>query len=375
MEKNQPIFVEFYNLHLECGFEFYQEITLEESQKNIGKFWILQDGIFILSNEHQSYPYPCWRFFSFPYGHKLIVKKITPASEDDKNKIINFFSKYEPEVTAYSTAKDIQEKGIIELKPGTLGNLGLYELNQEVNWFESQDFLQFMFDYYCFRQLIDGYITKEIPTWTLGWIQEKIQQYRYSLRIWKDDELIDPIALSGNISISTLNFKRWGINIKGLIYGLDLAGLFASIHLQVAQLLEGNIKIKRCEYNGCNNILYVNHRNRRYCFDPECEAKRSAKSSRKSDNAIRELTRKRLVRAIDRLLTQEEIESGFHPASYFTDFETMPNITPRQFGSYISGERVKRLLRKKRIELTTKKPRNKKKYQFCRNTLTEKITI
>ena len=104
----QPIFVEFYNLHLECGFEFYQRIEREKLTENRAKFWVLRNGTFSLSRDHQSYPR--WTFYKLSYTHQFIVKKITLASEVDRKKIIHFFSQYQPAVTAFLTAKSIQEQ-------------------------------------------------------------------------------------------------------------------------------------------------------------------------------------------------------------------------------------------------------------------------
>ncbi|MHC4533478.1 MAG: CGNR zinc finger domain-containing protein [Planctomycetota bacterium] len=266
--KNQPLFIDFYNLHLDCCLtivpqneidtnEFWYRIETPEDEREEmeaevlirsievpidilqytwkAKHWVKRGNQFVLARQENidekdiSYPV----FPKQKWAGKLAIVAINPPSTETKSKITEFF------------------RGIPELWKrlftSIVGSMEDYKYTHDIDWYESKDFLDFMFDYFCFRNLIDGYLEGKIQTWTLEWLQEKIQNYRYSLLIYKDNEQVRTTTLGDEIVIDSLNFKSQGIQIKGLPYGLGLAIFSANIHSQVVQTLEEKREIKRCQ--------------------------------------------------------------------------------------------------------------------------------
>ncbi len=291
-EKNQQLFVEFYNLHLDCCLtivsrreintnEFWYRIkTPEEVKEDLeiamirglikesidiqhewkAKYWVKRGNKFVLERQENidekdiSYPV----FPEQKWAKRLAITTINLPLAETKVKITEFF----------------RNIGLLNVIAGSvLGSMETYKAIHDIDWFESKDFLDFMFDYFSFKKLIDGYLKGKISTWTLEWLQEKIQKYQYSLQIWKDNELVKPITLDDEISVDSLNFKRWGIHIEGLPYGLGLNIFLANIHLQVAQTLEEKREIRRCQApktqktSACQNIFIpqAKGKEQRYC--------------------------------------------------------------------------------------------------------------
>lgn len=297
IDKKQPLFIAFYNLHLDACLtivsrteidanRFWYQGEIPKDVKNeiektiehlrikgpansqyerIPKVWVKRGNDFILARQEEVTEKDI-TFPVFPQqkgAGRLAIAAIKLPSVETRVKITEFFRGI---------------PGFLEITDGSaLGSMKTYKATHDTDWFKSKDFLDFMFDYFCFQKLIDGYLKGKISTWTLEWLQEKIQKYRYSLQIWKDNELVKPVTLDDEISVDSLNFKRWGIHIKDLSYGLDLNIFLANIHLQVAKTLEEKRKIGQCKAPktqktpACQNIFrpQAKGKKQKYC-STEC---------------------------------------------------------------------------------------------------------
>lgn len=365
------IFVEFYNLHLDYCLEivprsnidinkFLYRIEMPEKVTRHewkAKCWVKRGNQYILTQQENTDPkditYPV--FLEKEWAGSIVITAINPPSTKTKAKINKFFR---------------DTPGLPDIIDGDeLGSMKEYKSICGIDWFESQDFLDFMLDYFCFRKLIDGCYEGKIPTWTLEWFKEKIQVYRYSLQIWKDDEIVEMNTLDDEISLDSFNLTIQGISIEGLPYGLDLAVLLVNIYLQVFHHVLKNIEIRRCADKDCNNIFHVNHQRRKYCLGKVCQAKRSAESSRKSNNLSRDTIRKKIARSIDSWLKGKK---QLDAAELMEEIPIIMKILrgqkdpTRSLGSYLAGELMKELLKEIGINLTVIEERDKNFYSFER---------
>lgn len=382
------IVVDFYNLHLDCClkivpqsnidiYKFWYKTELPEKvTENIdwdntqpewkAKCWVKRGNQYILTQpeniDTEDITYPV--FPEQKWADRIAITAINPPSTQTKAKIIEFF-RYTPGLTDIIDGDDF-------------GSLKKYHSICGIDWFEGQDFLDFMRDYFCFRKLIDGCCERQIPTWTLEWFGEKIQLYRYSFQLWKDDEIVEMETLDDDISLDSFNPTIHGIYIdQGLPYGLDLAPLFVNIDFQVFHHILKKIEIKRCAYKDCNNIFYVNHGGREYCLGKMCQAKRSSESSTKSDNRTRYTIRNYIVRNIDsswlaekkQLSAAELIQKRPNIAKYLS--RRKEKDPTKSLALYLKGKLMKELLREKGIKLTiTKEQRDHNLYTFERVVVT-----
>ena len=135
-----------------------------------------------------------------------------------------------------------------------------------------------MFDYYCLRQLIDGYLSNQIPTWTLAWFQNQINKYKKSFQICIEGKPIDYLATKQvAFSPKGYEFKENALFIGDLMYSLDLGEVFGKIHLEIMDLLKEQKDLKRCQAPktqkspACKNIFipYEKGKEQLYC-SPRC---------------------------------------------------------------------------------------------------------
>lgn len=158
----QPIFIDFYNLHLNCGFIFFQDDSFDLLKENVGKYWIKEGNEFhlkkietqidkyliedvqhilqiwkehpnlnldkigeqfnvnlgaltefdrrVIQNEkldEEDIAYPFW---SRKFGHTFAIQNIIPANRKDISKLINFFRERAPTVSSCLTKKEFTEK-------------------------------------------------------------------------------------------------------------------------------------------------------------------------------------------------------------------------------------------------------------------------
>jgi hypothetical protein len=145
--------------------------------------------------------------------------------------------------------------------------------------------------------------------------------------------------------------------------------ILAPAYWELIDLFRTRTTIRHCKRKDCNNIFHVTHQGREYCFDKVCEAKRSAESSKKSDNFSRNRIRTGIAQAIDEWL-EDEVQISASELMY-----EIPNIAKimrnkndpaKSLGTYLTGRIMKDLLREKGIELTFKKEGNTNLYCFER---------
>jgi len=279
MANEQPIFVEFYNLHLENCFTIVPREELGSPQWK-AKVWVRRwsegGNDFELTRQEDGkgvvfpvFPEPKW-------AKTLAIKEIRLPTEETKDKITKFCRRHFFNVFSDYNMPRNRICNMLEGYP-------IYMSKSINDWVNSEGFLDFMLDYYCFRKLIDEYLIGQFRVWTLEWFREYLHQFRYDLEIYRGNEsinsliFIDIIDFDEELSINSLKFNRQGSYIDKtpykMPYGWLLGYLLSYIYPQVEELLEDRTELKRCQAPKtqrtlkCQNIFIPQKRGKKqeYC--------------------------------------------------------------------------------------------------------------
>jgi len=188
--------------------------------------------------------------------------KLTEDSEIDRGAIIEFFKKYDPNLTKYLTAKDAE--GITDFLEMS-GSLGVFEKIIGKSWFETDDTKDFYDLWYLAKEIIDGKINHELTQWQLirvgmlltnvkpsfimgnketrqlistGWIPEKIDPNKYKF-------------MQGvNFSLSKLSGNQ-----ESSEFILHLSELKYKLFKAILPFLNEEIVIRKCLAEDCQRAF------------------------------------------------------------------------------------------------------------------------
>ena len=266
--KEQPAFIDFYNLHLASGYARNSELQ-----------------------ENSVYP-----------------------DEEEQQKLIDFFSKHESclkhgkEITGCMNAKEAyqQSRGefLSQVMDDIKGSLGEYELRkilkavnpedpvgflesndflecaeeQRFSWFRNNDFLDFTREYHNAMWLVDSYIERSIPKSCLHWLSEGIGKYKRELSLEYlpmgmpvSLDHLDVFEKADSIDADNYYFTLERTFDRGkLQYGIRLYRIMFLIYRDLVAMLAEKMPIQHCAFEGgkrtprCNNVLVASN-SRKYC--------------------------------------------------------------------------------------------------------------
>ena len=244
--------------------------------------------------------------------------------------------------------------------------------SSKIDWWE-EDYPSFLEENDHLRSFVDGYLEGKFKTKDRAWLDRALQCF--TTRLVQDFGDIASPLLQMDAPFPTINGKK----MSEVVNEIDITYVKAKLcpdfqqmtanaiilipaYIEFTQLLEEKPKLRRCAYKDCNNIFHVTHQSRKYCFDKVCLAKRSAESSKESDNRSRNIIRKRIARALDEWLEDEAqiyaIDLMDKKISSIANILKNPEDSVKSLGTYLSGKLMKELLREKGIELTIKEEGN-----------------
>lgn len=187
-------------------------------------------------------------------------RKDWKTPEKDRQKIVEFFEKYAPDVLKYKTAEEI--KKAFKENPTldgleVLGTLGMYEQQWEASWFETINSWIFYGDYKLIRNVVDDYLS-----------ERKLSKGAWA-RIIGLGESIKPELLVGNKEtkevFSLTSFPNKIINwhqyipLKGRSigerWGLGVGYLVGMLYDEIFAFLSGDFEIHFCKAEGCNKVF------------------------------------------------------------------------------------------------------------------------
>jgi hypothetical protein len=352
-ELRRPAFIDLYNLHLQAGIvykEVPKDILRNEDEPVYAK---IGDVYYPIPPEELTPPGECQDWESLT----LYTKEIKMPTEEEKQRIINFFKNHAPHVTKYLT---------------------FYEQENGIPWFENNDdFLPFMNEYQNIQKLVDGYLEDSIEPNLISWLKERIQESKQTLHFKKveSQEFVNPMEIEEQtISLKKYQILYEGSTTSGSRFGLGLGVLFFQIYTTLARMLEGEVKIDKCKRNDCNNI-FLKSGKRKYCR--ECSSKAKLENDRKEVRKEAAKVYKTLCDWIDKWLKQdsrgitatelkEELkkiaEGSYKPGSIETQF--LGGITAKSLGRLLP--QVEEKLKEKGILIEIKKRKKGYLYRFTR---------
>jgi len=207
-----------------------------------------------------------------------------------------------------------------------------------------KDYPSFLREYTHLRSFLDSYLEGTFQENNKRWFENMIQQFDWNL---------------------STSFTGREVNLAIVGQAKD-DSILALAYWELIDFFRRKATIKRCSNQDCTNIFHALHQSRIFCFERICQAKRSAESSRKSENFSRETIRIKIVSAIDAWLIKKQAQI---PAAELIDeipalakaLKKQPDLT-KSLGIYLSGNLTQELLRKKGIKLTVQKVRNRNFY-------------
>jgi len=245
------------------------------------------------------------------------------------------------------------------------------------DWWQ-EDYQSFLNEYKHLRSFVDGYLESEIHRSDVKWLNIAIDNIGRELYFFRNAEpkLILPaipyysfIPTGKKFNLKHFTFKSYP---KYPVLQTPTKKMFMRVYLELTDLLENSQNIRRCEHKDCNNIFYVNHQSRKYCFGELCQAKRSAESSKKADNQRRETIRKQIAREIVRWLKEKDIKEITVKANCLMKQKGIKTQLRHQkkpkksLGSYLRGKLMIELLKERGIKLTLQKVGDRNFYHFER---------
>jgi hypothetical protein len=191
--------------------------------------------------------------------------KLTENPEQDKAMIIEFFKKYDPNLTKYLTAKDTE--GITDFLEMS-GSLGVFEKIIGKSWFETEDTKDF-YDLWKFaKEIIDTYLNdKPITQWQLILVEMLLKDVKPSFLIgnketrvvtnvgWIPKE-IDPkkykFMQGTNFNLSKLSANQ---ETQSGEFILSLSMLKYDLFKAILPFLNGEIVIRKCLAEDCQRAF------------------------------------------------------------------------------------------------------------------------
>lgn len=313
--KEQPLFIEFYNLHLTSGYALLRrDETLrpenatypdEEERKRLTEFlgthsrvnttYRKLEDITCLIKELVSYK-EYWmkvrkrdRFREWIEARDQEIRTrfgVWVRSLAFTVEIRNSLAYYELNKLVESVEEELGNAEAPEIKEQIWNWLSgnsreipeyVWERRHNFSWFTSKNFLEFSREYSIVRGVIDGYIKGGIPLGCYSSFDEIIRSYTVSLQFGMRG---DTLSEEGKLDDTIMRLEDYNIAVgfyatHHMRYGLNLGRTMAEIHQGVAEMLVKRLPIRRCAYGGgtdknrkppCRNIFIVGKR-RRYCSD------------------------------------------------------------------------------------------------------------
>jgi hypothetical protein len=199
--------------------------------------------------------------------------KLTGNPESDKDKVINFLSKYAPQVTRYLTASEIE----LKLKEGAVnagetgGTLGMYERVMKESWWSRGYgyYYQRIYKAIVFPVVDANLQNKEISKSTFVMVDSLTRNIRISSycqneqgqmfsATWAPDTIDTSKYTFGENKSFTIELTRGELALGGMEYDL-----FQEIH----SLWNREIEIGNCQLEGCTNIFIIrpSGKTQKYC--------------------------------------------------------------------------------------------------------------
>ncbi len=266
------LILEFYNLHLTCGYSRDKEKNngypskeerenlikfFEKNEKNITRFQRAGEFYKELGAEFVNLLLDDNAFERSPFDAKYEIKGSLGEYEFRKIKILKVS---EIELSKHPISQDWLEQ-------------------QNFTWFESEDLLEFTKEYHNIKSLIDSYIVGKIPVALIEWLNRKIGEYNRELSLTRLDFGM-PIPIDGlEPSEKYIDMGQYAFTLDRLfdrkepLYGIRLKSLMYRIHLGLSLMLTENPEIKYCCYEPgkrnpfCNNIFIPKKENQKFCSD------------------------------------------------------------------------------------------------------------
>ena len=191
--------------------------------------------------------------------------KLSENPEQDKPMIIEFFKKYDPNLTKYLTAKDTEGvKDMNELS----GSLGVFEKIIKKSWFQTEDIKDFYKLWHLVKELIDAYVNdKPITQGQVIQIKMLVENAKPSLMIgdketrtlmtvgWIPKE-IDPKKYKFMQSIS-FDLSKLSVNNESGegVFILHLSELKYNLFKAILPFLNGETIIRKCRADDCQKAF------------------------------------------------------------------------------------------------------------------------
>ena len=198
--------------------------------------------------------------------------QLTENPEQDRDMIIEFFKRADPNLTKYLTAKATE--GITD--SSITGSLGWFEKIFGMSWFETEDTKDF-YDLWKFaKEIIDTYLNdKPITQWQYDQVENLLEYAKPKLRL-KDKatgKFLESIPESFelgkyefdqglSVTLGKIAIDQ-GIQDTILTLGLLKYRFFVAIQ----QLMNGKVKIKKCGFGECDRVFiaYTSGHEQIYC--------------------------------------------------------------------------------------------------------------
>jgi hypothetical protein len=210
--------------------------------------------------------------------------KLTGNPESDKDKVINFLSKYAPQVTRYLTASEIE----LKLKEGAVdageigGTLGYYEKINGRSWFqswfieqtkiESRYYNSFYLPLYelTTAPVVDNYLEGRDTTNKIiimvGSLLDNIRISQYCQN--EQGQEFSDTWVPESIDPSKYTFHEHKVFTTELTKGEPaLGGMKYHLFQEIHSLWNREIEIGHCQLEGCKNIFIIrpSGKTQKYC--------------------------------------------------------------------------------------------------------------
>ena len=290
------VLVDFYNLHLKSGRQYRPPSRNEDLSK------IFREG----------------RLKKI-LGKTLVTKEVIWPDRQEREQLLNFFAGYSPQARSYADAKSVEShrspQGAIDLVPGVFGSLSWYEDQNKKNWFESEDYLDFVDHWRNLRDLLDSIIARQLDLYLFIWFRTEALHWKEPRLEGQPDKkgythnvgLINPKGEPKDVwslyfddGILTVPLCAWKIEklytFDKTRFGLAITGALYKIYQFIIHLMEEPTPLEQCQAEetprraACTNIFWHNKRpgpKNRYCSDKCRRRDYEAKKAKRKSNELR----------------------------------------------------------------------------------------